>query len=380
MQPTLSVNIYDPLIAGGAARYRIARPEDYTHTVQANGGFWSASFTVSGNILDADEWLEDGLFRHIVVWDEALGRCWEGFVNSVEIAYGALTVTNGPLVDVCNRADMFYSTTDTSTVPPTMGVRASLGVANNLASQGYYGIRPKILSTGGATAANATVIRDTFLEERAYPKVTKRWGTGKGAPPSVRVNCLGYVHLLDYPYNQTTTTASVTTTVKILAVIAANPNIAWLAFQTADVTTPAAPASVHPYENDNNLAWEVIMDCVARGDANNARWVFGIYGELMAAYNIAPTTVDYHQQLGDPAQRVTTPAGAEVPPWSVLPGKWLLFPDLLVGKLEPVALEDDPRAMFIEAVTYTAPRTLQLTGGRLDKLASLLANLGLSGI
>lgn len=378
--PGPSVNVYDPLVEGGVARQRIDYPEGYSHTIQANGGFWSASFSVAGSVSDADEWLQNGLMRHVVAWDDALGRCWEGFVNSVEIAYGPLTVTAGPLLDVANRVDLYYSTVDNSTIPPTVGIRAATGITENTVSQGLYGVRTKILSTGGATAANAIQIRDTYLVEYTFPKVTKKWQTGQGKPPVVKVNCLGYVHMLDYPYNQTAATAPVTTSVKILAVLAANPNIAWLAFGTAGVATPASPAYVHPYENDNNPAWEVIMDAVARGDDNGVRWTFGIYGELGAQYASAPTTAEYHQMLGDPAQRVTTPAGAEVPPWSVRPAKWLLFPDLLAGYAEPSTLVTDPRAMFIESVTYTAPRGLQLAGGRLDKLSTMLAKLGLSGI
>ena len=378
--PTLSVNVYDSLLNGGQFRHRLNRPEGYTHMSQANGGFWSAQFSLSGDVMEADEWLEEGLMRHIVVFDEALGKCWEGFVNQVTVVYGTLTVARGPLLDVANNVALYYSTVDNTTIPPTVGLRALTPYATDTTSQTVYGIRRKILSTGGCVPADALVIRSTYLADNAYPAVTKTWASGEGSPPIVTVNCLGYAHWLDYPYNQTVATASVTTTAKILLILAANPNIAWLPFTTTGITTPAAPANVDHYENDYNLAWDLIMDCVNRGDTNQARWLFGVYGDLAASYVIAPTTAEYHQRLTDRAQRITTPVGTEVPPWSVLPGKWLLFPDLLVARAPTVSMQDDPRTMFIESVTYTAPNQLSLTGGRLDTLSQLLAQKGLSGV
>jgi len=49
------------------------------------------------------------------------------------------------------------------------------------------------------------------------------------------------------------------------------------------------------------------------------RYVCGIYAGRKCYYNAAPTNTAYYQYLLDPQQRITTPVGAEVKPWDVLP-------------------------------------------------------------
>ena len=65
---------------------------------------------------------------------------------------------------------------------------------------------------------------------------------------------------------------------------------------------------------------------------------------------------------------------------STRPGKWLMFTDFLIGQAEELNLRNDPRAMFIETVKYTAPWSLQLKGGAVDTIDAVVAQLGLSGI
>ena len=65
----------------------------------------------------------------------------------------------------------------------------------------------------------------------------------------------------------------------------------------------------------------------------------------------------------------------------MLPGKWVLFTDFLIGRVPPMTdPRQDPRALFIEQVTFTAPWTLALQGGRADRTSQMLAQMGLGGI
>jgi hypothetical protein len=72
-------------------------------------------------------------------------------------------------------------------------------------------------------------------------------------------------------------------------------------------------------------------------------------------------------------QQIRTPAGVHVAPWNVLPGRWLQFADLLPDAPAVTNPYQDMRLMFIESVTYTAPRGLAMQGGRTDRLPQLLA-------
>ena len=97
-------------------------------------------------------------------------------------------------------------------------------------------------------------------------------------------------------------------------------------------------------------------------------------------YEAAPTTLEYQQRLSQSLPVVERTGGDEVYPWNVLPGRWLLFPDFLIGQAAELDLRDDPRAMFIEQVKYTAPNELYMKGGTVDSTDALIAQLGLSGI
>ena len=57
-----------------------------------------------------------------------------------------------------------------------------------------------------------------------------------------------------------------------------------------------------------------------------------------------------------------------------------MFTDFLPGMVAPTDLYEDPRAMFIEGVTFAAPGDLSVRGGNLETLPQVLAQLGLSGV
>jgi len=69
----------------------------YRHRIQALGGFWTAEMSLSGNQEYAKEWLENGIGRTVVTYNDAQQRIWEGFVNEVEITIGEVTFVRGPL-------------------------------------------------------------------------------------------------------------------------------------------------------------------------------------------------------------------------------------------------------------------------------------------
>ena len=353
----------------------------YSHIIEALGGYWSAQFTIRGGRNLMDDWLQDGLGRHIEVYDDSLTQIWEGFVNKISVNYGPLAATRGPLLDIANRVDLVYGTIAyDEDGNPIVGTRVNTGEMDDTDSQALWGIVPKVLSTGGAEDADAIVIRNTYLENNKLPRTSKQWRSDAGSETSVTVDCLGYVHWLNWPYN-TTDTGTENASAKIVKVLGDSPNVAWLAFDTENVDHDGDQTlEVPAWEDEDNLAWSVIKNVTARGDATYARWLFGVYAGLEAFYEAAPTTIEYQQRLSQPRPRIERTGGDEVYPWNVLPGKWLMFPDFLIGQAAELSLRDDPRAMFIEQVKYTAPWELHLRGGAVDTLGALIAQLGLSGI
>lgn len=352
--------------------------DTYTHTIDANGGYKTASMGLKLQQTDIEEWLENGLGRDITASNEGGVVCWNGFVNDMEATIGGLTVKRGPLMGIANRVLVVYSTIDTSVTPPTLGIRARTAVANDTASQAKYGIIEKVLSCGGSTDANATYIRDAYLAENKRSETTPtQISVGGSSDLSLKLNCVGYEEWLKaYPYN-TTTTGTTTLSVRLQAVLTADPN-AIISTDYGLIT--ANTLSIPAYENDDRLALDYIMQLLTLGDTSFRRYTFGIYEGRKARYTLMPTTPTYIWRIADGGQ-VFTLTGDIVRPWDVLPARWAHIPDFMIGRIsDNTQIREDPRYMFIESLTYTAPYGLTMSGAKVSKLPQILGQMGLSGI
>jgi len=286
-------------------------------------------------------------------------------------------VVRGPLTDIANKVAIVYSSVDTSINPPAMGMRVKANYAEDADSQADYGIITKVLSVGGSTQTIAEQIRDTWLAENAWPETSHTYGQG-GGDASVTVECLGYVKWLElFPYNQTANTGTRNLSDKITDVLAAEPNTL---FSTDYTNIASNTLAVRRFENDDNSGWDVIKDLVAKGDTSDNRYLFGIYDDRVAHYEQIPEDTAYHQYIADSNQNVRTPVGDIVRPWDVRPGRWLLYPDFLVGRSIPTNRRLDSRFEFIESVTYSSPWTISHTGSKVATLPQKLAKLGLGGV
>ena len=377
--PGLTVRASTPLWREGTNTWELTKQlRDYTHTIEAVGGYWTCRFTIRGDRKLLDDWLQDGLGRHVEVFDHSLTKIWEGFVNKVTANYGPLSAIRGPLLDVANRVWVAYSAIEyDEDNNPIVGTRTTTTRNNDTDSQDLWGILPKLLSTGGIEAAQAGVIRDTYAANHALPRTSKDFRSDSRSETSVTMECFGYVRWLNWVYDLSTG-GNMEAGDKIVDILGDTPNVAWLAFNTSHVDDNAL--DVPAFEDEDKLAWSVVKDVVARGDTSYNRWLFGIYNNLEARYHAAPTTLEYQQRLSQPKPIVEHVDGHEIYPWNVLPGKWMLFPDFLIGQAAGLDLRDDPRAMFIESVTFREPDVLQLRGGDVDTVDALLAQMGIMGI
>lgn len=375
----LPLSIYRPLVQGGEWLYDATFSNTNLDAVwTAYGGYWSLSFTVEGSQLIVEEWLEEGLGRHIEMSSPALEIAWDGFVSSVTANIGALSITRGPLLDtVANEIMVEFSTVDTSTTPPTMGIRASTPWAFHADSQAKYGIILRVISLSGASPANAAQVRDMAIDEFAEPQMDEQDNLSSSAHPSATINCLGYFHWLDAYTVGLTTVGDQDADAKMQAVLAADPNAI---FSTDYSRIASNTTQVGAYDVDNRKAATVIKGLVSLGDTTNARWLFGFGAGRQAIYRAAPTDPIYQRRLGSPEQVLGTYGdGGRVQPWSAQPGERVLYTDLLIGKSEQVDIKDDPRYLFIEQATFTAPWGLALDGARVGRLDQFLAQLGLGG-
>ena len=351
----------------------------YRHTIDAFGGYTSASLNINYNLVHAEDWI-DRLGYHVEVSSPSLVKIWEGFINKVVINVGALSVTRGPLMDIGNRVRVVYSTVDATISPPVVGGRARTADAEDSASQDRYGVIQKAVSVGGVAVANASILRDGWIGENSLPETGQTFNSSSQATPSVTVELLGYFSFLkQFLYNDTTFgNREISLILKdIFAEEATNVNA--LFGDVRNIVTPAAPVSINRYKNKDLTAIDRIKTCVSHGDANFTRYLFGIYNDREPFYDAIPSEIEYFQAITDSKQRVTSVGGAEVKPWEVLPGKWLEYTDFLVGATTPSDFRNDPRIQFVESVTYTAPWGLSHSGIKISTMRQRLARMGLAG-
>jgi len=350
----------------------------YTHETKAMGGYYSAQMTIKDRQEDLEEWFENGLGRHIEVYNHALERIWEGFVNQVDLSLGALSITRGPLLSIANRCRVVYSTIgyDAVTNEPILGIRAVTPVADDTDSQTRYGIVEKVVSAGGLTAAIAAQVRDSYINEYRDPMTTERLGQGGGQ--QAVIHCLGYGAFLEaYSYyDDAPAAATQDLSVKMAAILDADPN-GLFDSGNAEITENTTPASEQ--DDQYRVAWSIIKSLVAEGDDTFAKYVFGVYNDRKVIYEPVETDLTYRLRLSDAGQRVETLPGALVRPWDVKPGKWIFISDFLVGRTQPDDLQKDPRNIYIESVKFTAPYSVDVQGGRASTISQVLKRMGLGG-
>lgn len=364
---------------------------DFNFTVQANGGYWSLSVTILDNQDGIEDWIANGLKRNLVVYDDANVVIWEGFVNRVTANLAGLSVTRGPLMDIGNRLSVTYAKQEVvgSEIVTTQNLTTTIEPAAPSASNLKYGIFEKIVGAGTVWEdTQAEEIRDTWLAERAEPEMSKQF-VGGASPPSVTIECLGWVHYLgNYVYNADEVGVGLNVSVgasdkleyiidgdPLMVAFNGDPNGLFDADGNGDIEDNAMLFS--RWEDQNTTAWGLIKDIVSAGSIAGDRYIFGVYAGRKIVYQAVPTDLEYNQRLSDPAQRITTEGQAVVFPWNVLPGNWMMFTDFLIGSTQPANLRNDQRAMFIERVAYSTPWGLQLDGGKINTIAQKLAQRGL---
>ena len=357
---------------------------DFGFVIEANGGYWSLSLTMKINQNDINDWIEDGLGRHVEVYNSAHVIIWEGLVNSISTAVGGLAVVRGPLNSIMNRATVEYTLSMIVGDEIVTVAGLSTTTTDNADSKLKYGIFEKVLSAPGPVWSEdeADDIMNMHLAAYANPEGDKDFSNQGQSEFSVTLNCLGYIHFFkNYIYNANTAATdnvsvaitNVGDTGKMQKVIEADPNgLFTLTNSDLFINGILEPQ----WEDQNSDAYTLIQSMVAKGDGADARCLFSVGAGRKITYTQIPTAVEYYQALSDPAQETKKSGNAIVYPWNVLPGEWMKFTDFLIGKVQPAQLDLDQRNIFIEKVAFSTPWGLQLDGGKVNTISQAMARLG----
>ena len=394
-QNGISIVAYNPSINPSAGTYiprfevadgnLISKIQSYSHEKDNEFGYKTISITLGDQRAKLDDWYENGIGRHIEVYNEAGEIIHAGFVNRVTLTSNAMQASRGPLIDICNRCSVMYTPiTDTSVSPPLTGAEKSTIIADDVDSQFKYGIIEKVLSGGqlldDGTTDEAEDYRDRFLNENREPNTgDKGLSIGNSGDTAIQLEILGYYAWLDLYIYSTITTGTIIVSNKIISAISSDPNgifsTDYSFIETNNLLTAA-------YDNENNTAKTVIENLVSRGnDTDDNRRIFGVFERETIKYSTIPDEFEYYYSLSSRDQNIRVynsgNGGQIVRHWNIEPGKWLFISDFLPGRFTDITnKKDDPRAMFIESISFSAPHGVSLNGVGINELPQYLAKLG----
>lgn len=337
----------------------------FSFQIDTDGGYKSATISIVLNPDEIGKFIETALGQHVEIYNRGTIKVWEGYVDSLSVNLGQLSFSRGPLNEIGNRITALY--TDFITAQPAVTT-----AQNDTISQERYGIWHKVMSIGSVSSTSADNIRNTFLQESKWPESSHSLSFA-GSETVLTLNCLGYEKWITYPYNEATDT-TYTAREKILEVLSDDPNGI---FSTDYTNIETNTLSVARLDNDYRVAIEVIKDIVSLGgDADNIRRIFGVYNDRVAYLQAIPQEVEYTMKVGDPV--MYDKFGHAIEPWNIRAGKWIKMVDFLPGfNVASTNPREDPRNIFIESVTYTAPYDFSINGGKTGTVTQQLAKLGL---
>jgi len=375
-QTGLAIKVESPIAQGQAFVRMLYDYTSYSHLVSAFGGYDEAQIEFPVDLNQAGDWVDYGIGRVITVLDEAQQVVWEGLVNVVGLQYAGRNLQIGPFFEIANRTYVVYSPVITGQIPPIVGDTTLSAAVNSSRSQSLYGIMQKILNGGQRTDGEAIVLQTSYITENAYPRRNETLAVS-GTELKITLQCVGFYRYLNNYYYSNTGTGSQAVSARIIAILAAEPNTIFNAstrfISSNALTTPS-------YANYTNSAMDLVKTIVANGDASFNKWTFGIYANRQAVYAAIPTAHDYTYSLSQGVNSLSSNMpGMVVRPWALLPARFLLYTDFVLGK-RAASIWADSNYIFIEQVRYTAPFDFSLTGGRASTFPQKIAQLGLGGI
>lgn len=375
-----TVLCYDSLLRGGAFRGYLM-VESWTHEAGAEGGWLRGTCSLKCDRIEAMDWLDSGLGRHIVLMGNTQVQ-FEGFVNEISVQVGTATLTRGPLLDMANRVMALYSiqAAEGETLAEEDTGRLETLLVDDAVSQGLFGVVEKYVSAGTISGtrpvaqAAAERIRDAFLELNATPAAGINI-TAESSGGVVELGFAGYVAWLSaYQYfNDTDAQLVVSAQAKVLDILGQDPN----SFVSSDYSGVMENDLLVPAQSDYDSALSALAEVMTQGGAAYTRYILGVYTERKLYYQPVPSAYAYIMRVSDAGVRLYTADGAAVAPYEVRPGQWIFMPDFIPRAFGDFGMAGDPRYFFIEHLTYTAPAQLELQSGATSSTRQFLRTIGL---
>lgn len=351
----------------------------FDYSIAAVGGFWTANLGMKLPLEEIEDWLYNGIGRQIICKGGASTVVWEGIVNRVSLEIGGYDISIGPYMDISNKIKITYSMFIQVGDGTATGVRVETDYIQDDNSILRYGTLEKNFSVGGIAQEEVSDLQAMLLERFKDPlrseDLTIPGSTGNRII-DVKLECIGFSFLLQkYVYNSDTTGLQ-NLSDKLEAILQAEPN-GLLTSMEIEENTLQVPA----FENDDNEAWGLVKELVAKGVSGSGRTVFGVYANRKAIYRSVTNEIVYIRPLREGASVIQDASGGLLQAWQIRPGTYALITDMLPGRpINTSSLPEEIRAIFVETVQYRMPDSLILNGSHSFRLDQKIAQLGISGI
>lgn len=352
----------------------------YSQTSGATIGYDSMTMEVIFSDAETRDWMAFGLGRHIEVYAPS-GLVWEGFVNSMSISMDSVDFSVGPLMDISNNIKVTYVTRSYNTNPPIGGENEETNYAALAESQLRWGTFSEIISGGdGQTAITMNALRNSRLNDSAWPKIDQNLSSSGSGTGSITLECLGYYHYLDRFYFDANTadTGEVNISAKLTDILNDDPDGM---FSASNASIEANTLQVPSYDDGSRSGLAVIQELIGLGFSSGQRAMFMVEGQRKVIYKSLELdkAAKYTYSIYDQYPSIATVDGTAIEPWDVKPGEWVLIESLLTSKPFSATLprQSDPKYIFIESVTYESPNSLSIKGGMGNTLKERVSLMGL---
>jgi len=193
------ISIYYSANPAGEKKKILSKFNSYTHEIVLVGWYYNASFSFNTNIPVAEDWMFNGIGRHVEVYSVHGNKVWEGVVNELSFSVGSRSIKVGPLLSMSNRIKIGFQTPSYGNIPGAGGgVYLETAWGDNAYSQKNYGVLEELISGGTGEDPEMEVLRDARLEKQGEPSILESISAdSKEESITITVSCIGYSRILE---------------------------------------------------------------------------------------------------------------------------------------------------------------------------------------
>ena len=316
----------------------------YKRTSRAMGGDWAASFTVGAGEDPVDDYILETWYSNYLgckFEERYAGQLtFVGLITGMRLSYRGDEHSTS-LNDMSNNVACWYT-------PGPGQPRRLTSFFSDATSIAKYGTKTLILNSKGHLSQSAAEQRaEAKLAQLATPRsIAGDMGPFNGKRGQLQISIIGLARTMDWTLYNSTSTAEDDADAQISTILS---GVDFVSEGTLEANSTQVPVGA-----DYRPSWKLIED-IAQNDDSGAseRWLVGCYAsDALDYFEVDESVVKYYRDMKRGQRVIVDYSGADVPAPLVQPGGIVFTRDIMTGQAVASTLRDDPRAAFIEQVSY----------------------------